>query len=174
VSPNAAGVPSGLQMPRSKHPPRSQASSPTVQDLHAIALDHCLALWAFIKMRVIGLVASCLTALATLSAAELNITTPETSKQILPNTFKPPQVFQHANLVRTVNLVKSYAKETVNVVVENVDKQPQSEYYIPFELGTIARVGGLEVRDKNAPEKRFTDVELVEFDTRRLVPTLMG
>lgn len=120
-------------------------------------------------MRVLGLVASCLTALATLSTAELNVTTPETSKQILSNTFKPPQVFQHANLVRTVNVVKSYARETVNVIVENVDSQPQSEYYIPFELGTIARVGNLEVRDKNAPENRFTDVETVEFDTRGFV-----
>jgi len=125
-------------------------------------------------MRVLGLVTSCLSVLATLSAAELNITTPETSKQILPNTFKPPQVFQHVNLVRTVNVVKSYARETVNVIVENVDSQPQSEYYIPFELGTIPRVGNLEVRDKNAPEKRFTDVETVEFDSRGFVKKIIG
>lgn len=120
-------------------------------------------------MRVTSLVAGCLTALAGLASADLNVTTPQVSKQILPDTFQPPQVFQHVNLVRTVNLVKEYARETVNVIVENIDSQPQSEYYIPFELGTLARVGGLEVRDKNAPETRFADVEVVEIDKSRYV-----
>ena len=155
-----------------QHPEPSKLSN--CIDLQVIVLDHSLTTRSNIKMRVLGLVTSCLSVLATLSAAELNITTPETSKQILPNTFKPPQVFQHVNLVRTVNVVKSYARETVNVIVENVDSQPQSEYYIPFELGTIPRVGNLEVRDKNAPEKRFTDVETVEFDSRGFVKKIIG
>ena len=118
-------------------------------------------------MRAIGLIASCWTAFAALGTAELNLTQPQTSKQLLASSFIPPQVFRHANLVRTINLAKEFPKETVNVVVENVDKQPQSEYYLPFEQAHIARIGGLEVRDKNAPEKLFSDVEIVEIDTER-------
>lgn len=48
---------------------------------------------------------------------------------------------------------KGYVRETVNVVVENVDKQPQSDYYIPFSSEVFDRIGGFEVRDKKAPEK---------------------
>jgi len=118
-------------------------------------------------MRAIGLIASCWTAFAALGTAELNLTKPQTSKQLLASSFIPPQVFRHANLVRTINLAKEFPKETVNVEVENVDKQPQSEYYLPFEQAHIARIGGLEVRDKNAPEKLFSDVEIVEIDTER-------
>jgi len=118
-------------------------------------------------MRVASFVASCLTAFAAIGAAELNLTKPQSSKQILSSSFKPPQVFQHANLVRTINLAKEYPRETVNVVVENIDKEAQAEYYIPFELNTIAKVGGLEVKDKNAPEKAFPKPEIVEIDSRR-------
>ena len=39
-------------------------------------------------------------------------------------------------------------RETVNIVVSNVDKKPQSEYYLPFEYDTIGKIGGIEVRDK--------------------------
>ena len=117
-------------------------------------------------MKSAGFFVSCVTALAALCSAESNLTKPQSSKQILSSTFQPPQVFQHANLVRTINLEKEYPRNTINVVVENVDKQPQQEYYIPFEQGVIARVGGLEVRDKNNPEKLF-DVEIVGYDSER-------
>ena len=120
-------------------------------------------------MRSIRLLGGCLVALAAIVSGQSNFTKPHSSKQILPNTFTPPQVYQHANLVRTINLAKEYAKETVNVVVENIEKAAQHEYYIPFEQGFLARVGGFEVRDKNVPEKLFEDVEIVEFDQERSV-----
>lgn len=116
-------------------------------------------------MRSIGFLASYLVASAVRCLAEANVTD-QVSRQILPSSFIPPQVFQHANLVRTISLAKVYTKETVNVVVENVDKQPQSEYYIPFEASTIARVGGLEVRDKNQPETVFEKPETIEYDAQ--------
>ncbi|KAF2227859.1 Ribophorin I [Elsinoe ampelina] len=114
-------------------------------------------------MRSIGFFASCLIASAVPCLAEINVTE-QVSRQILPSSFTPPQVFQHANLVRTISLAKSYTKETVNVVVENVDKREQSEYYIPFEASTISRIGNLEVRDKNNAASRFPDVTNVEYD----------
>lgn len=81
--------------------------------------------------------------------------------------FNPPQVFKNTNLVRNTNLEKGYIRETVNVVVENVDKQPQSDYYLPFPADVFDKVGSLEVRDKKAAEKGRFDVEAVDVDFRR-------
>lgn len=103
--------------------------------------------------------------LLTSATADLNLT--HESRNILPSTFKPPQHFRNVNLVRNINLDKSYARETVNVVIENIDKGAQSEYYIPFEQGTIGRVGGLEVRDKKDPEKGGFLTEVAEVDPYR-------
>lgn len=118
-------------------------------------------------MRSIAVLSGCIAALAALCQADSNLTKPQTSNQILPGTFTPPQVFQHTNLARTIVLAKGYPKETINVVVENVDKSPHSEYYVPFKQGHLARIGGFEVRDKNSPELSFSDVEIVEIDQER-------
>lgn len=118
-------------------------------------------------MRSLSVFASCCAALLSFAQAESNLTYPDISKQILPSTFKPPQVFQHNNLVRTINLEKEYPREIINVVVENVDKKPQQEYYIPFEQGLIARVGGLEVKEKSNPEAAFDKPQIVGYDTYR-------
>lgn len=85
----------------------------------------------------------------------------------LPADFKVPQVFKNTNLVRNTNLEKAYVRETVNVVVENVDKQSQSDYYIPFPSKIFGRVGGFEVRDKKAPEKGRFEVDATEVDPSR-------
>ncbi|KAJ5101524.1 hypothetical protein NUU61_003746 [Penicillium alfredii] len=83
----------------------------------------------------------------------------------LPVDFKPPQVFKNTNLVRNTNLEKGYVRETVNVVVENVDKQPQTDYYIPFPAEVFERVGGFEARDKNAVDKGRLAVDTTEVDS---------
>lgn len=88
---------------------------------------------------------------------------PSSSRLALPQDFKPPQVFKNTNLVRNTNLEKGYVRETVNVVVENVDKTPQSDYYLSFPADVYDKVGGLEVRDKKAPEKGRFDVEATEL-----------
>ncbi|KAJ5102798.1 hypothetical protein N7532_003327 [Penicillium argentinense] len=107
----------------------------------------------FITATVLGLVTSSL-------AAATNLTTP--SRLALPADFKPPQVFKNTNLVRNTNLEKGYVRETINVVVENVDKQPQSDYYIPFPDEVFERVGGFEVRDKKAADKGRFVVDTTE------------
>ncbi|KAL1310892.1 hypothetical protein AAFC00_001123 [Neodothiora populina] len=116
-------------------------------------------------MRSLSLLASCAAALLPFAQAESNLTVPEVSKQILSSTFKPQQVFQHTNLVRTINLEKEYSRETINVVVENVDDRPQFEYYLPFEQSIIARVGGLEVKEKNRPDLVYPQPYIVGYDT---------
>lgn len=95
----------------------------------------------------------------TLCAAESNLTAPSTSQQILRGDFQPPQVFKNVNLLRNTNLEKSYVRETINVVVENVDKEPQSMYYLPFPYEIMGKVGGLEVRDKKDADKGKFRVE---------------
>jgi oligosaccharyltransferase complex subunit alpha (ribophorin I) len=104
---------------------------------------------------------------STLGASDSNLTTPLTSRQILPSNFQPPQVFRNINLLRNTNLEKAYVRETVNVVVENVDSKPQDEYYLPFEADEVEKLGGMEVRDKKDPGKGSFHVEIVEYDTYR-------
>jgi oligosaccharyltransferase complex subunit alpha (ribophorin I) len=105
--------------------------------------------------------------LSTLVSADSNLT--YESRNILAATFTPPKHFRNVNLVRNINLEKSYPRETINVVIENVDTQPQSEYYLPFHQGTLARVGGLQVRDKKEPERTGFSVQVVGFDPERYV-----
>ncbi|EME42247.1 hypothetical protein DOTSEDRAFT_73166 [Dothistroma septosporum NZE10] len=100
--------------------------------------------------------------LVSLVAADPNVT--YESRNILPSTFTPPKHFRNVNLVRNINLEKSYPREILNVVIENIDKAAQTEYYIPFEQGTLSRVGGLEAKDKKEPEKGVFAVEVVGID----------
>ena len=100
-------------------------------------------------------------------AAESNSSTPLSSHFILPANFKPLQVFKNANVVRNINLEKGYVRETINVVIENVDAKSQDEYYIPFEAEVIGSVGGLEVRDKKDPDQPAFKSELIEYDPTR-------
>lgn len=100
--------------------------------------------------------------LVSLVAADSNLT--HASRNILPSAFRPAQHFRNVNLVRNINLEKSYPRETVNVVIENIDAQPQSEYYLPFEHALIGRVGALEVKDKKEPEREGFAADIVEVD----------
>ena len=122
-------------------------------------------------MKALSLVAAGLAITLSPCHAESNSSTPLSSHQILPNNFKPPQVFKNTNLVRNVNLEKGYVRESINVVIENTDSKPQDEYYLPFRVEEIGRVGGLEVRDKKDAEKPPFLSETVEYDTYRYEDT---
>ncbi|EEH38116.1 oligosaccharyltransferase alpha subunit [Paracoccidioides lutzii Pb01] len=96
--------------------------------------------------------------------AASNVTTTYASTRlVLPKNFSPPKVFKNINLLRNINLEKGYVRETINVVVENTDKGPQDLYYLPFATSIIGKVGGLEVRDKNALAKGKFEVEATEL-----------
>lgn len=116
-----------------------------------------------------GVLTAALSLLLGTSLAESNLTTPQSTQQILQGDFKPPQVWENSNLVRTTNLEKSYVRETINLVIKNTDKAPQSEYYFPFDYDVIGNVGGFEVRDKKDDSKpRF------EVTTAALAAVLDG
>ncbi|KAH0551589.1 hypothetical protein GP486_007192 [Trichoglossum hirsutum] len=93
-----------------------------------------------------------------------NTSQPLNSRLILPSNFKPPQVFRNVNLVRTINLEKAYPRDMINVIIENIDKKPQDEYFLPFESGLLEKVGAFEVRDKKTPEREGFLVDIVEYD----------
>jgi oligosaccharyltransferase complex subunit alpha (ribophorin I) len=87
----------------------------------------------------------------------------------LPVDFKPPPVFKNTNLVHVISVEKSYAKEQINVLVENVASEPQAEYFVPFTAGQIARVGGLEAKDRKDDTIGPFAVDLVEYDGSKYV-----
>ncbi|KAK2593918.1 dolichyl-diphosphooligosaccharide--protein glycosyltransferase subunit 1 [Conoideocrella luteorostrata] len=91
-----------------------------------------------------------------------------TSKDSQSTVFKPPQVFKNTNLVHIVSLEKNYVKEQINVLVENVSKEPQSDYYLPFSSDQIARVGGFEVKDRKDTNAGPFFSAPTEYDPNRL------
>lgn len=118
-------------------------------------------------MRSFSSVAACLALFLIPCTTGSNLSSPLSSHQILPDNFKPPQVFKNVNLVRHTNLERGYIRSTVNVVIENIDSKPQDEYYLPFNAESIGNVGGLEVRDKKDPQKPAFRSEIVEYDPYR-------
>lgn len=100
-------------------------------------------------------------------ADKSNLTKPLISKHILPSNFKPPQVFKNANLVHSINLEKSYPKESINVVIENIANEPQDEYYLPFTSRQMETIGSLEVKNRKDADSGLFEVRAVEIDTER-------
>ena len=117
-------------------------------------------------MRLLALVATSLSLLSSRTLAGSNITADKSSQQILTGDFKPPPVFEHTNLVRNTNLEKGYVRETINVVVTNVDSKPQQEYYLPFDYNVMGKVGGIEVKDKKNVDQGKLKVEALALTAR--------
>ncbi|KJZ72585.1 hypothetical protein HIM_07944 [Hirsutella minnesotensis 3608] len=109
-------------------------------------------------------IASALLGLLAASVAGSASSQPKSSKVTLPAEFKPPQVFKNANLVHIISLEKNYVKEQINVLVENVSKKPQDEYFLPFTADQMARVGGFEVKDRKDTNAGPFKAEVVEYD----------
>lgn len=69
--------------------------------------------------------------------------------------------------MRVVNLEKSFPRNTINVVIENVSPEPQDEYFLPFTKQEAEKLGVLEVRDKKDPSLPPFDVEAVAIESAR-------
>jgi oligosaccharyltransferase complex subunit alpha (ribophorin I) len=111
-------------------------------------------------MKTLAVFSAVLSLLGTVSAAS-------TSKTTLASTFKPPQVFRNANLVHVVSVEKNFVKENINVLIENIDKEAQDEYYLPFTGDEVSRIGGFEVKDRKDASLTGFSAEAVEFDPAR-------
>ena len=103
-------------------------------------------------MRLLSVAGAALGLYAGVLAADSNLTDSRTTQKILTGDFKPPQVFENTNLVRTINLEKGYVRETTNILITNTDTAPQSEYYVPFDYDLVGKVGGFDARDKKNPD----------------------
>jgi len=88
------------------------------------------------------------------------------SKLVLPSTFAPLAVFRNTNLLRSIDLTKPYSKEIIAVIVENVSKEGQREYFIPFTADEVKKVSYIEARDKKGTLGEFK-VDEVEFNPQR-------
>lgn len=55
------------------------------------------------------------------------------------------------------------------MLIENVAKTAQDEYFIPFTTQQMATIGGLEVKDRKDSEAGLFQVDAVEFDSERYV-----
>lgn len=121
---------------------------------------------ALVEMKSLSVFATLLGLLAAGPCSALSTVT-------LPVDFKPPPVFKNTNLVHVISVEKSYAKEQINVLVENVASEPQAEYFLPFTAGQIARVGGLEAKDRKDDTIGPFAVDLVEYDGSRYVHCTM-
>ena len=113
-------------------------------------------------MRPLAIATAALSFASAALGAKDSVTKPLSSKNILPKAFTPAPVFQNINLVHTINLEKSYVKESINVAVENIGSAAESQYYIPFTTRQLETIGGLEVRDKKNPAAGKFKVELAE------------
>ncbi|KAL2127347.1 hypothetical protein VTI74DRAFT_10885 [Chaetomium olivicolor] len=102
--------------------------------------------------------------LLSLASASSSETKSNSASSTLPATFKPPQVFKNANLVHIISVEKNYVKENINVLVENIDKAAQDEYFVPFTADQMSRLGGVEVKDRKDSNAGPFLVSAVEFD----------
>ena len=123
----------------------------------------------FLVKAALGLLLSVSSSPAVATAAAAGHTAPSSSSARTTNSaiFQPPPVFKNINLVHNINLERSYAKETVNVVVENVSNEPQSEYYVPFTASQMERLGGFEVKDRKKGDALVFGAEPAEGDPDR-------
>lgn len=93
--------------------------------------------------------------------------------------FAPPAVFRNKEVVRSINLEKSYVRVNTRVTVKNIDhkKSPHGDYYVPFAAGELKRdVGGIEVREENAGDSGKLDFSVVsdkEYVARLMLLALM-
>lgn len=118
------------------------------------------------KMKSFAIATAVLSLVSTAFGADKsNSTKPPASKNILPSDFKPPQVFKNVNLVHTINLEKSYPRESINVVIENIASEPQDEYYLPFTSKQMETIGALEAKDKKDLGSGLFEVRPAHFYT---------
>jgi oligosaccharyltransferase complex subunit alpha (ribophorin I) len=117
-------------------------------------------------MKTSAVFSALLSLLSLASAASADSKSSSTSTT-LPATFKPPQVFKNANLVHVISVEKNYVKENINVLVQNIDKAAQDEYFVPFTADQLSRLGGVEVKDRKDSTAGPFVAETVEFDQER-------
>lgn len=73
------------------------------------------------------------------------------------------QNWRNTNALRTIDLTKSYVKESLAIIIENISEKPQSRYLLPQELNTTYSF--MEVREKGAKSTTPTGLDVVLRDS---------
>ncbi|CAZ80778.1 unnamed protein product [Tuber melanosporum] len=73
------------------------------------------------------------------------------STLVQPKEFTPPPVFKNTNLLRTIDITKPYVRETTAMVIDNISKEPQTEYYVLVPKGIIENISYFEARGESGP-----------------------
>lgn len=71
----------------------------------------------------------------------------------LSSALDIPQNFKNTNLLRTIDLSGGYVREIIAVIIENISKEDQSEYYIPFTVPGASAVSYVDCKDKKDGRK---------------------
>lgn len=58
--------------------------------------------------------------------------------------------WRQTNALRTIDLTKSYVKESLAVIIENISKEPQSLYYLPVESNTTYSFLEAQIKGKDS------------------------
>ena len=70
-----------------------------------------------------------------------------------------PQVFQHTNLLRTIDLTKPYIRDSTALILENTSNSTQTDYYWGIPLNLVDRLSYLEVKEKKTGATHLFPVE---------------
>jgi oligosaccharyltransferase complex subunit alpha (ribophorin I) len=116
-------------------------------------------MWSISRLRPFG----CAVALLSLSSVVSLASATNATVKTLLDSFTVPQVFENSNLVRNINLERSYPRETTNLVLKNIGSKPESKYYYLFPSDLIPHVSGLEVKDRNNAKAGQFRVELAQY-----------
>lgn len=70
-----------------------------------------------------------------------------------------PQVYQHTNLLRTIDLTKPYIRDSTALILENISNATQTEYYWGIPLTLADKLSYLEVKEKKTGATQVFPVE---------------
>src|SRR5258707_8550711 len=118
-------------------------------------------------MRVSLGLRQCAVVLLQLTVALVDASPGNKTIRLLPDSFIPPNVFENTNLVRNVNLERSYPRETTNIIIKNIASQAQDTYYLQSPTELVNRISGLEVKDKKNAEAGSFKIELAQYESPR-------
>lgn len=71
--------------------------------------------------------------------------------------------WKHTNALRTIDATKSYVKESLAVIIENISQEPQSTYFLPIELGTTYSF--LEAHEKGKDARKDAGLKITRTNT---------
>jgi Ribophorin I len=72
-----------------------------------------------------------------------------------------PQTLHHTNLLRSIDLTKPYVRDITNLILENIGKRIETDYYVGIPLELAPKLSYLEVKEKKSGASPLFPVELL-------------